>query len=305
MSDRSTVVANPSGAQWVYDPAHDTLDFLSGPSATVDSYSLAAGAFTSTIAIGGSLGPFAISPDGRDLFIEHGAAPQSGVPETVTRVDLASGVVDQIQAPAAYAGESGSGHIAVDGAGNVIFGAGSTQVGVNGFKTFLAEAPTPSAHADDALAILARTGSVEANSYILASPSHRFLVFEDPNNSGAWLAVYDSESGGVVATSPFGAGAFQKGLGDATDGGMVVDVTYTTMTGGTGADTFHAFSGAGLDIVTDFNAAQGDRVQLDAGTTYALTQQGSDVAINMGNGDELILKNVQLSTLPQAWIFSA
>ena len=50
-----------------------------------------------------------------------------------------------------------------------------------------------------------------------------------------------------------------------------------TLTGGTGADTFHSFSGAGTDIVTDFNAADGDRVQLDAGIVWRLAR---DVALD-------------------------
>ncbi|HEX3699439.1 MAG TPA: family 16 glycosylhydrolase, partial [Phenylobacterium sp.] len=77
-----------------------------------------------------------------------------------------------------------------------------------------------------------------------------------------------------------------------------------TVTGGAGADTFHTFSGAGLDVVTDFNAAQGDRVQVDAGTHYTLSQSGSDTLIDMGGGDEMILRNVTLSTLPTGWIFT-
>jgi serralysin len=77
-----------------------------------------------------------------------------------------------------------------------------------------------------------------------------------------------------------------------------------TMTGGTGADTFHSFSGAGTDIVTDFNSAEGDKVQLDAGTTYTLKQVGADTVVDMGGSDQLILKNVTLSTLPTGWIFT-
>jgi len=76
-----------------------------------------------------------------------------------------------------------------------------------------------------------------------------------------------------------------------------------TMSGGTGADTFHSFSGAGTDIVTDFSAAQGDKVQLDAGTTYSLRQSGADTVVDMGGGDQLVLKNVTLASLPQGWIF--
>jgi Ca2+-binding RTX toxin-like protein len=77
-----------------------------------------------------------------------------------------------------------------------------------------------------------------------------------------------------------------------------------TVTGGAGADTFHTFSGAGMDVVTDFNVTEGDKVQVDAGTTYTLSQSGSDTLIDMGNGDQMILRNVTLSTLPSGWIFT-
>ena len=76
-----------------------------------------------------------------------------------------------------------------------------------------------------------------------------------------------------------------------------------TETGGSGADTFHSFSGAGIDKVLDFSYAQGDRVMLDPGTSYTVSQVGADTVVDMGNGDQVILVGVQLSTLPSDWIF--
>ena len=78
-----------------------------------------------------------------------------------------------------------------------------------------------------------------------------------------------------------------------------------TLTGGTGPDTYHSFSGAGIDLVTNFSFAKGDHVQLDAGTAYSLHQSGADTIVDMGYGDEVILQNVQLSSLPSGWIFEA
>ena len=78
-----------------------------------------------------------------------------------------------------------------------------------------------------------------------------------------------------------------------------------TISGGGGADIFHTFSGAGVDVVTDFHQGEGDRVQLDPGTTYTVNQVGADTVIDMGNGDQMTLQNVQLSTLSSGWIFSA
>jgi Ca2+-binding RTX toxin-like protein len=46
------------------------------------------------------------------------------------------------------------------------------------------------------------------------------------------------------------------------DGGSGND----TLVGGTGADTFVLRSGGGHDVVTDFDAASGDRVMFDYGT---------------------------------------
>jgi phospholipase/lecithinase/hemolysin len=76
-----------------------------------------------------------------------------------------------------------------------------------------------------------------------------------------------------------------------------------TETGGPGADIFHSFSGAGLDLVTDFNAAEGDRVMLDPGTVYTLSQVGADTVVDMGNGDRVVLEHTVLANLPSGWIF--
>ena len=49
---------------------------------------------------------------------------------------------------------------------------------------------------------------------------------------------------------------------DRLDGGSGNDA----LTGGEGADTFVLRSGGGDDVITDFNAAEGDRVMFDYGT---------------------------------------
>jgi Ca2+-binding RTX toxin-like protein len=75
-----------------------------------------------------------------------------------------------------------------------------------------------------------------------------------------------------------------------------------TITGGLGADLFHGSQDAGIDRVTDFNFADGDRVLLDPGTTYTLSQVGADTVLDMGGGHQMILAGVQASTLPAGWI---
>ena len=77
-----------------------------------------------------------------------------------------------------------------------------------------------------------------------------------------------------------------------------------TISGGAGADTFHTFSGAGVDRVLDFHIAEGDKVQVDAGTIYTVNQVGADTVIDMGGGDQMILVGVDKATLTPGWIFT-
>src|SRR5436190_266265 len=48
-----------------------------------------------------------------------------------------------------------------------------------------------------------------------------------------------------------------------------------TVTGGAGADTFHVTVDGSVDRITDFHIAEGDRVQLDAGTMFQVMQMGA------------------------------
>ena len=57
--------------------------------------------------------------------------------------------------------------------------------------------------------------------------------------------------------------------------------------------------------MTDFNLAEGDRVQLDPGTVYTVSQVGSDTVVNMTGGGQLILVGVQMASLTTGWIFGS
>jgi Ca2+-binding RTX toxin-like protein len=78
-----------------------------------------------------------------------------------------------------------------------------------------------------------------------------------------------------------------------------------TVTGGAGADNFHTFGDAGIDRVLDFNLAEGDRVQLDPGTQFTVSQMGADTVINMTGGGQMILVGVQMGALTPGWIFGS
>jgi serralysin len=94
-------------------------------------------------------------------------------------------------------------------------------------------------------------------------------------------------------------------FGGAGDDFVSGDKGNDTMTGGAGADSFHTFGDAGIDRVTDFNRGEGDRVQLDPGTQYTVSQVGADTVINMTGGGQMILVGVSMSTLTPGWIFGA
>ncbi|MEO8115012.1 MAG: hypothetical protein ABI655_11555, partial [Phenylobacterium sp.] len=94
-------------------------------------------------------------------------------------------------------------------------------------------------------------------------------------------------------------------LGGAGDDWLSGDRGDDTITGGAGADIFHSFAGAGLDRVTDFHQSEGDRVMLDPGTAYTTAQVGADTVITLTGGGQMVLQNVQLSTLTPGWLFEA
>ena len=107
-----------------------------------------------------------------------------------------------------------------------------------------------------------------------------------------------------------GNGQVRGGQGDdVVNGGAGTDFVSgargnDTITGGAGADLFHGSQDAGIDRVLDFHLSEGDRVMLDPGTTYTLSQVGADTVIDMGGGNQMILVGVQMSPLTSGWIFA-
>lgn len=135
----------------------------------------------------------------------------------------------------------------------------------------------------------------------------------DSVQGGAGADDINGNGGDDLIQGGVGAEILRGGQGnDSISGGAGNDFISgdrgdDTLSGGAGADLFHGSLDSGRDVITDFNAAEGDHIQLDAGTPFTVSQAGSDVIIHLGvNHDvftgEIILKNVQLSSLPPGFI---
>ncbi|WP_309087228.1 type I secretion C-terminal target domain-containing protein [Phenylobacterium sp.] len=112
----------------------------------------------------------------------------------------------------------------------------------------------------------------------------------------------DTVNGGVGNDWVRGGQANDIVNGGDGDDWLAGDRGDDTLSGGAGADLFHSFGEAGIDRVLDFNFAQGDRVNLVAGTTYTVAQAGADTVITMTGGAQMTLVGVQLSSLTDGWI---
>jgi Ca2+-binding RTX toxin-like protein len=81
------------------------------------------------------------------------------------------------------------------------------------------------------------------------------------------------------------------------------DLGEDTMSGGSGADIFNSFATAGTDRVTDFSRAEGDRVRLEPGSAWTVSQVGADTVVDITGGGRVVLVGVSMSTLTGDWIF--
>jgi Ca2+-binding RTX toxin-like protein len=115
----------------------------------------------------------------------------------------------------------------------------------------------------------------------------------------------DSVYGGADADIVRGGQGADLVVGGAGDDYLSGDRGSDTVTGGLGADRFHTWGDAGLDRVTDFHLAEGDRVQIDPGATYTVAQVDADTVISIAGGAQMVLVNVQASTLQGDWIIQA
>ena len=124
-------------------------------------------------------------------------------------------------------------------------------------------------------------------------------IFNSDLYNGNTASLIDNVKGGLGNDRLTG-----NDINNVIDGGAGND----TLTGGMGADTFVFRNGYGQDTVTDFSAAQGDKIDLtglSAVSTYTdvlnkASQIGSNTVFNFGAGATLTLSNFSLSSLTSA-----
>lgn len=123
----------------------------------------------------------------------------------------------------------------------------------------------------------------------------------------------DRIAGGRGADRLAGGGEDDRLFGGAGDDLLDGQSGRDHLVGGTGADTFHFSPGSGRDVIRDFDPTEGDVLALDTDfavvglTAEAILQEYAHVTpngatkISLGNGDRLILRNVDdLSVLTEA-----
>jgi Ca2+-binding RTX toxin-like protein len=76
-----------------------------------------------------------------------------------------------------------------------------------------------------------------------------------------------------------------------------------TLTGGQGADVFHFSSAGGHDVITDFNAAEGDKLAIDHSDNVTVSDTTDGAVVTLQGGETITLLGVHVTSLPSDWIF--
>lgn len=140
------------------------------------------------------------------------------------------------------------------------------------------------------------------NDWVVGGQDSDLLMGEIGDDYIVGNLASDTAHGGDGRDTLLGGQSDDLLFGDSGDDYLSGDRGADTLSGGAGADQFWSFAGAGVDRITDFNRAEGDSVRLAPGTSYTVRQEGSDVVVDLGNGDQVILVNTQLGSLSGDWI---
>ena len=114
----------------------------------------------------------------------------------------------------------------------------------------------------------------------------------------------DTLFGGAGNDTLFGGQGDDRLFGNLGDDRLLGNVGNDTLTGGGGADTFVFASGAGAgsDTITDLNVADGDRISLVGGLTWAVASDTAGSAVlTLSSGDQVTLTGIAASAVNASW----
>ena len=117
-------------------------------------------------------------------------------------------------------------------------------------------------------------------------------------NSGS-----DTLFGGRDDDTLYGGQGDDRLFGDLGIDWLSGDLGNDTLSGGAGGDLF-VFSGAsGQDVITDFSAAEGDRIRLAAGQGYSLSANAAGEAVIVFTSDQgITLAGVRRDAFDPSWV---
>ena len=144
----------------------------------------------------------------------------------------------------------------------------------------------------------------EGADWVVGGQDNDFLFGDDGNDLVYGNRGDDAAFGGNGNDTVRGGQGDDIVFGGVGDDWLFGDRGNDQIAGGWGADTFVSFGDAGLDMVVDFDRSQGDRVIIEAGTTYSVAQVGLNTVITMSGGAIMTLAEVNLASLTSGWIIN-
>ncbi|MBP2227849.1 Tol biopolymer transport system component/Ca2+-binding RTX toxin-like protein [Azospirillum agricola] len=93
-------------------------------------------------------------------------------------------------------------------------------------------------------------------------------------------------------------------LGGAGNDVLVGGAGDDTLFGGAGADVFGFGIASGIDRIGDFNAAEGDRLQIGVGVTWTVTEVGSNALVNLSSGGLVELDGIRPNQVSSSWFIT-
>ena len=116
-------------------------------------------------------------------------------------------------------------------------------------------------------------------------------------------AGFDTLYGGQDADTLYGGQGDDWLFGDLGEDWLAGDRGNDTLTGGGGADLFAFAPGSGQDIITDFNAVDGDRIRVAVGLGYQLSANAAGVGVIVfSDQSSVTVSGVSGSELQASWI---